>query len=306
MARKLIGLIVVFGLVVLAGLWFLTAPKTAPASAFATPHKADLANGKVMFDIGGCVSCHAGSKDDRTRLGGGVALPSPFGTFYPPNISPDRTDGIGAWSDAQFVSAMREGTSASGQHLYPSFPYTSYRRMATADLLDMFAYIKTLPPVQGRARDHDLPFPFNIRLTLGVWKLLFLNANVFTPDPSKDAQWNRGFYLVNGPGHCAECHSPRNALGGIEDAQRFAGGPNPEGGNGWVPNITQQGLGSWSAGDIADFLKTGLTPEFDSAGGSMAAVIRNTAQLGDADRQAMAVYLKSLPSVAGPARPAKN
>lgn len=305
MVRKLLAIVLVLGIAVLAALWFVTKPKTEPADTFATPHTANLANGKTMFDIGGCVSCHTDSKEDRTRLGGGVALASPFGTFYTPNISPDPADGIGSWTEAQFVSAMREGTSPSGQHLYPSFPYTSYRRMTTGDLRDLFAYLKTLPPVKGKARDHDLPFPFNIRLTLGGWKLLYLNATPFTPDASKSPEWNRGFYLVNGPGHCAECHSPRDPLGGIDSNRRFAGGPDPEG-KGWVPNITQQGLGSWSDKDIAEFLKTGMTPEFDSAGGSMAAVIRNTSQLGDGDRMAMAVYIKSLPAVAGPARPAKK
>jgi len=305
MARKWIGLVIVLGILAAAALWFLTAPKVEPASEFATPHKADLANGKTMFDIGGCVSCHTDSKEDRTRLGGGVALPSPFGTFYTPNISPDPDDGIGRWTAAQFVTAMRQGTSPAGTHLYPSFPYPSYAHMTTDDLLDMFAYIKTLQPVKGKARDHDLPFPFNIRAVLGGWKLLFLNGERFKPDAARDAQWNRGAYLVNGPGHCAECHSPRDALGGIVAGQRFAGGPNLDG-EGWVPNITQHGLGAWSVGDIAEFLKTGMTPEFDSAGGSMAAVIRNTWQLSDADRLAMATYLKGLPAVAGPARPAKK
>ncbi|RDV05122.1 c-type cytochrome [Undibacter mobilis] len=305
MARKLIGLFLVLGIAAMAAFWFVIAPKTEPADAFATPYKADLANGKTMFDVGGCVSCHTDSKEDRTRLGGGVALGSPFGTFYTPNISPDPDDGIGRWSEAQFVSAMRYGTSPQGTHLYPSFPYASYQRMNVDDVRDLFAYIKTLPAVKGRARGHDLPFPFNIRLLLGGWKLLYLDDKPFTPDPSRDAQWNRGAYLVNGPGHCAECHSPRDMMGGIVAAKRFAGGPNPEG-EGFVPNITQQGLGSWSDKDIAEFLKSGMTPEFDSAGGSMAAVIRNTAQLSDADRLAMAVYIKSLPAVAGPPRPAKK
>ncbi len=306
MARKLTVSILVLGIIVAAALWFLTKSRSNEHMESTPPdHKVDLANGKTMFDIGGCVSCHTDSKEDRTRLGGGVALASPFGTFYTPNISPDPDDGIGRWTPAQFVTAMRGGISPEGEHLYPSFPYTSYRRMTAGDLLDMFAYIKTLPPVKGKARDHDLPFPFNIRAVLGGWKLLFLNGGQYTPAASRDAQWNRGAYLVNGPGHCAECHSPRNALGGILDRQRFAGGPSPEG-QGWVPNITQQGLASWSAGDIAEFLKSGMTPEFDSAGGSMTAVIRNTAQLSDADRTAMAAYIKSLPAVAGPLRPAKK
>ncbi len=141
---------------------------------------------------------------------------------------------------------------------------------------DLFAYIKTLPPVQGKVRGHDLPFPFNIRRTLGVWKLLFLGSDTFQPDPARSAQWNRGAYLVNGPGHCAECHSPRNVLGGIIGKLRFTGGPNPEG-EGWVPNITQKGIDDWSEKDIAYMLETGNTPDGDSVGGSMAAVVRNTA-----------------------------
>ncbi|MDI1345764.1 MAG: cytochrome c [Pseudolabrys sp.] len=305
MLRKLIGLAAVAGIVGLAAFWFLTAPESVPASALAAPHTVNLANGKTMFDAGGCVSCHAPDKDDRTRLGGGMALKSPFGTFYTPNISADPKDGIGAWSEAQFVTAMIKGTSPSGEHLYPSFPYPSYQRMALSDLRDLFAYLKTLPAVTGRARDHDLPFPFNIRRTLGGWKLLFLDGKPFTPDATQSAEWNRGAYLVNGPGHCAECHSPRNALGGIVPGQRFAGGPNPEG-EGWVPNITQKGLASWSVKDIAYLLESGTTPEFDSVGGGMAAVIRNTSQLGAADRNAMAVYTKSLPAVDGPPRPPKK
>ncbi|MBS0246953.1 MAG: cytochrome c [Proteobacteria bacterium] len=302
---KIIALAVVLAAVAVTAFWFLTVPKVEPVAEFATPHTADLVNGKTMFDIGGCVSCHARGKDDRTHLGGGEPLKSPFGTFYPPNISSDPKDGIGAWTGAQFVTAMRDGTSPAGEHLYPAFPYTSYRRMTTGDLLDLFAYLKTLPPVQGRARNHDLPFPFDIRRLVGGWKLLFLDAEPFTPDSTKSAEWNRGAYLVNGPGHCAECHTARNALGGLLNGQRFAGGPDPEG-KGWVPNITQKGIGSWTERDIADFLQSGMTPEFDSVGGGMAAVIRNTAQLNAADRQAMAVYIKSLPPIVGPVRPSKN
>ncbi|MDP1603760.1 MAG: cytochrome c [Legionella sp.] len=305
MLRRLITVAIALGFIGLAAFWFLTAPQTVPASALAAAHTVNLANGKTMFDAGGCVSCHTDSKEDRARLPGGVALKSPFGTFYTPNISSDPKDGIGAWNEAQFVTAMLKGTSPSGAHYYPSFPYTSYQRMAIGDLRDLFAYLKTLPPVAGRARDHDLPFPFNIRRTLGGWKLLFLDGKPFEPDASQSAEWNRGAYLVNGPSHCAECHSPRNALGGIVASQRFAGGPNTEG-EGWVPNITQKGLGSWSVKDIAYLLETGSTPEFDSVGGSMAAVIRNTAQLSAADRNAMAVYLKSLAPVDGPPRPSKK
>jgi mono/diheme cytochrome c family protein len=304
MVRKLITIVMLVIVVGLAAFWLVTAPTAAPTDTLAarTP---DLANGRTMFFAGGCASCHATpGQDDRMRLGGGLGLKSPFGTFYVPNISPDAADGIGRWSEPQFVSAMQKGISPDGRHYFPAFPYTSYAHMRVEDVRDLFAFLKTLPPVQGRVRDHDLAFPFNVRRTVGVWKILFFDDAPFEPDPARPAAWNRGAYLVNGPGHCAECHSPRNALGGIKRDQRFAGGPNPEG-EGWVPNLTTKGLGNWSDKEIAYLLETGDTPEGDSVGGSMTAVVRNTAQLSADDRAAMATYLKSLPAVDGPPRPAK-
>lgn len=289
----------------LAAFWWLTVPATIAAGALAS-RTPDVANGQTIFNAGGCSSCHAvPAQSDRTRLGGGLPIPSPFGTFYVPNISPDPTDGIGRWSDADFLSALMKGTSPSGTHYFPAFPYTSYQHMRPDDARDLFAYLKTLPAVAGRAPDHDVSFPFNIRRNLGIWKLLFLDGKPFTPDAARSPQWNRGAYLVNGLGHCAECHSPRNLLGGIVEKQRFAGGPNPDG-EGWVPNITQKGLGDWSEKDIGYFLETGQTPEGDTAGGSMARVIRNTSQLSADDRAAMANYVKALTPVDGPARPARN
>jgi mono/diheme cytochrome c family protein len=197
---------------------------------------------------------------------------------------------------------VTRGVSPSGFHYFPTFPYTSYAHAKIEDVRDLFAYLKTLAAVSGKVRDHDVPFPFNIRRNIGIWKLLFMDDKPFMPDAAHTAQWNRGAYIVNSLGHCAECHSPRNFLGGIIAAQRFAGGPNPEG-EGWVPNITQKGIGDWSVKDIAYFLKTGEFPEGDSAGGSMARVIKNTSQLSPEDRSAMAEYLKSLPPVEGPPRP---
>jgi mono/diheme cytochrome c family protein len=303
--RKLLLLAVAAAVIGAAVFWIVTVPATVPASALGQ-HTPDLANGREMFYAGGCASCHATpGQDDKTRLGGGLGLKSPFGTFYVPNISPDPNDGIGKWSEAEFVTAMLKGTSPDGRHYFPAFPYTSYQHMRIEDVRDLFAHLKTLPPLQGKVRDHDVPFPFNVRRTLGGWKFLFLDGKPFQPDTSKSAQWNRGAYLVNGPGHCAECHSPRNPLGGIVTAQRFAGGPNPEG-EGWVPNITQQGLGDYSEKDIAYLLETGSTPDGDSVGGSMAAVIRNTSQLTEEDRNAMAAYIKSLPAVEGPKKPEKK
>jgi mono/diheme cytochrome c family protein len=304
MIRKLIVLAAAAAALGLAAFWLLTSPAIITASALA-PRTPNLDNGKTMFFAGGCASCHAlPNQDDKTKLGGGLALASPFGTFHVPNISPDMRDGIGGWSEAQFVTALNKGTSPQGAHYYPSLPYTSYQRMTFDDLRDLFAYLKTLPPMQGRTRDHDLPFPFNIRRTLGGWKLLFLDGEPFRPDAGKPAQWNRGAYLVNGPGHCAECHSPRNILGGIMTSQRFAGGPNPEG-EGWIPNITQYALADWSVEDFVELLETGLTPK-DRVAGRMRDVVQNISQLPAEDREAMAVYLKSLPAVEGPKRPPRN
>ncbi len=302
--RILLGLILA-GAVGGGIFWWLTVPAVvAPASLAAyTPN---LANGVTAFNAGGCSSCHAvPNQPDRLKLGGGLAMPSPFGTFYVPNISSDPTDGIGRWSEADFVTAVLKGTSPDGAHYFPAFPYASYQRATVEDIRDLFAYLKTLAPVAGKPREHEMPFPFNIRRNVGIWKWLFMDGKPYTADASQSAAWNRGAYLVNGLGHCAECHSPRNFLGGIVAAQRFAGGPNPEG-EGWVPNITQKGLGDWSEQDIADFLETGDMPEGDSASGAMRPVIKNLARLTAEDRAAMAAYLKSLPPVDGPTPPKRK
>jgi mono/diheme cytochrome c family protein len=309
MLRRPVPPIILLAAIAIAAFWFITIPRTVPASALAS-RTPDLANGRAMLFAGGCPTCHATpDQDDRTRLGGGLALNSPFGTFYVPNISPDPKDGIGNWTEANFVTAMWNGTSEHGANLYPAFPYTSYRLMRLDDVRDLFAYLKTLPAVQGKTRHHDLAFPFNIRRLLGGWKLLFLNGGPFEPDQSKSAQWNRGAYLVNGPGHCAECHSPRNILGGIVSSQRFAGGPAPDG-KGWVPNITPIGLKRsdevWSEKDIASFLDDGMMPSGDYAGGSMAEVIQNTSALSADDRAAIAAYIASLPPVEGRPQPPKK
>src|SRR5262249_11200701 len=200
MPRKLaaVGIVVVVALA-LAAFWFLTVPDTVPASALA-PRTPDLANGKTMFHAGGCASCHAiPRQEDKTKLGGGLALGSPFGTFYVPNISSDRTDGIGACSESQFATVMVKGTSRAADHLFPAFPYTCYQRMTLDDIRAFFAFLKALPAVAGKVRDHALPFPFNFRRTLGLWKFLFLDAQPFTPDPSQSAQCDPGSVLVNAP-----------------------------------------------------------------------------------------------------------
>jgi mono/diheme cytochrome c family protein len=301
MLRRLVVLALIAAVVGFGVFWVVTIPATVPASALAA-HTPNLDNGKTMFLIGGCASCHATpGQDDKTKLGGGVGLKSPFGTFYTPNISPDPNLGIGKWTEANFVTAMVKGTSPDGRHYFPAFPYTSYQRIGTGDLRDLFAYLKTLPAVQDKSKPHDVPFPFNIRRTLGGWKFLFLDGKPFEGNPAKDVVWNRGAYLVNGPGHCAECHSPRNVLGGIIASQRFAGGPSPDG-DGFVPNITQKGL-SMSHEQVVKLLETGETPDGDTVGGEMGKVVANTAKLSPEDRAAIATYIKSLSPVDGPKPP---
>lgn len=292
--------LVVLALAGAAGFYLLTIPSPV-VKAPLPPRTADLANGETMFNIGGCASCHATPQQkDARRLGGGLGLATPFGTFKVPNISPDPAHGLGGWSEEAFVNAMLRGIGRNGEHLYPAFPYTSYQRMALDDVRDLYAFLGTLPAEARPSEPHQLPFPFNLRRGLGLWKLVYLDGRRFAPDPGKSAELNRGAYLVEGPGHCAECHSPRDVLGGIVAGRRFSGGPDAER-KGWVPNITPHadGLGSWSAKDIAYLLQSGLTPDADSVGSSMADVVRNTAKLSDADRGAIAAYLKALPAVPG-------
>lgn len=290
-----------------AAFYALTMPSAVAQSGLAA-RQANLANGETMFYAGGCASCHATpNQDDPKRLGGGLALKTPFGTFHAPNISPDPQHGLGAWSESAFTNAMLRGVGRNGEHLYPAFPYTSYQRMKLDDVRDLFVFLKTLPGETTRSLTHELSFPFTVRRGIGVWKLRYLDGKSFAPDPAKSAALNRGAYLVEGPGHCAECHSPRDAFGGVIAERRFAGGADPEG-KGWVPNITPHadGIGTWSQKDIAYLLETGFTPDSDSVGSTMADVVLNTSKLSAEDRAAMAAYVKALPPVAGKAPPKKN
>jgi mono/diheme cytochrome c family protein len=283
-----------------AAFYVLTIPSTLQLD-LTTPREANIANGETMFHVGGCASCHATpNQEDRRRLGGGLVLATPFGTFKVPNISPDVRYGTGAWSEEAFVNAMLRGVGRNGEHLYPAFPYTSYQRMTVEDVRDLFAFIKGLPPEARPSQPHVLSFPFNVRRGLGLWKLMYFDGKPFIPDPAKSAQVNRGAYLVEGPGHCGECHSPRDMLGGIVAARRFSGGPDAEG-KGWVPNITPHadGIASWSAEDIAYLLETGFSPNGAAMESTMADVVLNTAKLSPDDRAAIAAYIKSLPPVPG-------
>lgn len=288
----------------LTAFFALTAPQRAVADDPALEQGGDIERGRIVFYAGGCASCHATpGQNDRLLLGGGLELKSPFGPFYAPNISSHPVDGIGRWRTADLANAMLAGVAPDGAHYYPSFPYASYSGAKLEDVRDLMAFFRTTPPVEGKARDHELGFPFNIRRTLGVWKALYApQPTPLRDDLARPASWNRGRYLVETLGHCAECHSPRDGLGGIVAAQRHTGGPDPEG-KGWVPNITPHGMKNWTRGDIEQLLDLGLTPDGDSVGGSMTSVVRNMAQLSRDDRLAIADYLLSLPPREGPQKP---
>jgi mono/diheme cytochrome c family protein len=301
--KRALSALVVLAIAGFGVFWWLTTPvRAVPETG------GDAERGAIVFNAGGCASCHATpGQTDRKLLGGGLELKSPFGTFVAPNISPHPTDGIGTWKVADLANAMLRGVSPEGAHYYPAFPYTTYAHAKIDDIRDLMAYLRTLAPVEGKAKAHDISFPFNIRRGLGLWKQLFLDTTPIKDDAARSPEWNRGQYLVEALGHCAECHSSRNPIGGVVAGERFAGGPDLEG-RGWVPNITPsaKGLASWSKGDISELLSTGFTPDYDSVGSSMADVVRNTGALPKSDRDAMAEYLKSLPPRDGPARPPKK
>jgi len=280
--------------------WFVSAPRPLYARADWRAYEdgGDPGRGRIIFLAGGCESCHmTPGENDPLKLGGGYELKTPFGSFFPPNISPDPQDGIGGWKVVDLANALLVGVSPEPAHLYPALPYTSYSHMKFEDVRDLMAYLRTLPPVKGRAPPHRLSFPFNIRRGVGFWKLLYLKGGVPADDPAQSAAWNRGRYLVEGPGHCAECHSPRDIFGGIVAAKRFSGGLTADGKH-KVPNITQGGaLAKWSQSDIETALSLGLTPDGDSLGGDMAPVVRNLSQLPKDDIAAIAAYIKSLPAI---------
>lgn len=284
----------ILGLIGVAGGWFLTRPQPVDAAIFAglTP---DPVNGEYIFAATGCASCHGAEEGPENLMAGGARFVTDFGTFVAPNISSDATQGLGGWSDLELASAIMHGVGQDNRHLYPAFPYTSYAKADPQDILDLIAYMRTLPASDRPNEAHDLDFPYNIRAGLGLWKALATDTDwvVETTDP----QIARGRYLVEALGHCAECHTPRDNLGRLLRDQWMGGAPNPSG-DGRIPNITPAAL-AWSDIDIAAYLQSGFTPAFDVAGGSMAKVIENTRKLTDDDRAAIAAYLKALPPVGG-------
>ncbi|WP_108481944.1 cytochrome c [Oceaniglobus ichthyenteri] len=287
---------IALGLVGGAVFWGVTRPDPLPEDALAGLN-GDAARGEQVFLAAGCASCHvsAGAEGEEAPvLAGGMRFPSDFGTFIAPNISSDPVYGVGSWSDYDLANAITRGISPEGAHYYPAFPYDAYNKAELGDIVDLIAYMRTLPASEAVSQAHEVGFPFNIRRTLGGWKTLFV-TDEWAIDGDLSPEATRGRYLVEALGHCSACHTPRNLLGGPDTAQWLAGAPNPDG-KGRVPNITPAVL-DWSEADIAEYLSSGFTPEFDTAGGHMVAVVEKFAKLPESDRAAVAAYLKAVPGV---------
>ena len=298
--RKFLTVLVAVGALGLGAVYVLGPTPTVGPNSFVTKSKPDPVQGKFLFSAAGCQGCHTDVKNKGKVLAGGRAFKTPFGTYYSPNITPDKTHGIGAWSDTDFARALRDGLSPQGGHYFPVFPYPSYSGMTDRDILNLKSYLFSVPPVAKANRDHDIKFPFGWRFSVYFWKMLFFKSGPFQADQSQSIEWNRGAYLVRHLTHCGECHSPRNALGGIDKSREMAGtADGPEGGI--IPNITpdkETGLGQWSDDEIVDLLSTGGLPDGDFVGDTMAEVVENsTEKLAPGDIAAIITYLKSLPPI---------
>ena len=260
--------------------------------------QSDAKRGAYLAKAAGCVGCHTEAKNDATPYAGGRALKTPFGTFYGPNITPHLSAGLGRWTEADFLRAMRMGVRPDGAHYFPAFPYPSFTRITDADLRDLWAYLRSLPPSARASLTHDLRVPFGWRFLVAGWKWLFFSPGAFSADPKQSPLLQRGAYLVGALGHCGECHTARNFLGGPKHERALAGaakGPNGD----RVPNLTPAKLKKWNDGELKSFLQTGLTPDGDVAAETMGEVIRNTtSELTPDDLAAAIGYLRSLAPIA--------
>ena len=279
-------------LVIAATLSFVTVPTLSA-------EEVQFKRGEYIFHLSGCSSCHTDTQKKGMLLAGGAGLKTPFGIFYAPNITPDKTYAIGNWSEDDFIRALKDGISPNGTHYFPVFPFSAYTKMTTSDMKDLRAYIFSLPPASVPNKPHKINFPFNMRFLQWVWKVLYFNKGRYIPNNTKSDGWNRGAYLVNGLSHCNECHTPRNILGGSNISRFLSGTPDGPEGNP-VPNITpdlETGIGKWSDSEIADVLNSGMLPDGDFVGGSMTEVSENLSKLTPEDLRAIGVYLKSIPAI---------
>ncbi|RFB81113.1 c-type cytochrome [Methylovirgula sp. 4M-Z18] len=275
--------------------WESPIPPIDPRSASA-PDPAMARRGASLALLGDCATCHTAPGGQ--PYAGGLAMPTPFGTIYSTNITPDPETGIGQWSAQAFIRALRSGVDREGRHLYPAFPYDHFTRVSDEDAKALYAFFMSLEPVKASAPRNEFMFPLNIRLTLAGWKLLFLRQERFVPDPAKDEKWNRGKYLVDGLGHCGACHSPRNLLGAEKASASFQGG-EAEGWRAYALGGNSQSPVPWDEGTLADYLAHGFHPLHGVAGGPMAPVVDNLSSVDPADVSAMAHYLASLGQSAG-------
>ncbi len=296
--RIFLGLALLTALGLLA-FWVLTIPR--PFAAADIPlHVANLDNGKLIYNVGGCISCHAPGPNVKDAAAdqpaGGKALKTPIGVLYPPNLTPDFETGLGQWSDAEFASAMLKGIGRKGHHLIPAFPYTSYAHLKIEDVLDLKAYMASLKPVINPATAHDVVLEPIMRRGLGLWKLAALDDAQFVPDAQQSESWNRGAYLVNGPGHCNECHTPRNLFMASNFSRKFMGGPHPEG-KGMVPSLRDlASRGRYKdQADLVLAFQNGEELGYDKMNaGGMGDVRRNLAMLPEVDLKAISEYVMSL------------
>lgn len=283
---------------VLVAVVFFVLTAARPSGRALPTHTPDLANGEVLFHAGGCMACHnpPSGTDNPGLPTGGAPFSTPFGTIYPGDLTPDPDTGLGRWTAEEFVDAMTEGVSPGHRHYFPAFPYTSYRNMRIEDLLDLRAYLMSFPPVRSSQRDADVPMVWLARRAMGLWKRFAFRARTFEPDPARDAAWNRGAYLVQGPGHCGECHTPRNAFMILDNTRPLEGGPHPSG-EGHVPSLRDL-VGRGRYADVADLtlaLRFGETLGYDKlSSGGMAKIQMNLAQLPEDDLRAISEYLLSL------------
>ncbi|HEY7711765.1 MAG TPA: cytochrome c [Candidatus Entotheonella sp.] len=280
-----------WGIAVVLGFWL------APAWG---QESSAVKRGEYIFRATGGCTCHTDVERKGAFMAGGRPIATPFGKIYSTNITPDPETGIGNWSDEAFINAMTHGVGPQGTRYFPAFPYTSFTRMTRQDLLDLKAYLFSIPPVVQENKPVDIMLPFRWRFSMVVWNWLFLRPGPFQPDPNQSAEWNRGAYLATAMGHCVECHTPRNLMGGLNRSMAYAGtedGPEGE----LAANITPDentGIGSWSIADIVWLLQTGFDPDGDDVQGMMSEVIENGYKhLTEADLRAIAVYIRSVPPI---------
>jgi mono/diheme cytochrome c family protein len=291
--RVVIRLLWVVGFGVAGFVVYAWRPTLPPAELpSADSFEADtIQRGAQLAALGDCATCHTATGGE--TFAGGRPVPTPFGTIYSTNITPDLTTGIGRWSRTAFERAMREGVNREGAHLYPAFPYDHFTLLDDADTAALYAFMMTRQPIQARTPDNDLPFPLNMRFILAGWKLLFFRKGPYQPDAAHDVQWNRGAYLADGIGHCGACHTPRNSLGAEIRTRHFAGG-EAEGWHAYAINSDSQSYEAWNTDALHTFLRTGWHEHHGDAHGPMAPVSRNLASAADSDVRAIAVYVASV------------